>query len=183
MSDPIAPLLDHLDALRSFVRQRIDDPELAADVLQDSLLKALRASEDLRAEERLLPWFYRILRHGIVDAYRSRGLDENRLAELRTELTSASLEDPEVAKTVCACLHTLLPALKPDYAELIREIDLGDTPPGDLAERLGITRNNLKVRHHRARAQLRKRLEESCRACAVHGCMDCTCAVDDAPSS
>ena len=149
----------------------------------DSLLKAFRSSDDLRAEERLLPWFYQILRHGIVDAYRSRGFDEQHLAELNTELTSASLEDPEVSRTVCACLHALLPALKPDYAELIRELDLGDALPADLAGRLGITRNNLKVRHHRARAQLRKRLEESCRACAVHGCMDCTCAVDDAPSS
>ena len=175
MSDPIAPLLDHLDALREFVRQRIDEPELAADVLQESLLKALRASGDLREEDRLLPWFYRILRNGIVDAYRNRGLDDDYLEKHGAEMTDAALEDPGVSTKVCACLHALVPALKPEYAELIRELDLGEATPAELAERLGITRNNLKVRHHRAREQLRKRLEESCRVCAVHGCLDCTC--------
>ena len=50
-----------------------------------------------------------------------------------------------------------------------------------VAERLDITRNNLKVRHHRARQQLRERLEETCRTCATHGCIDCTCA-SDAPA-
>ena len=31
------------------------------------------------------------------------------------------------------------------------------------------------VRLHRARKALRLRLEETCRACADHGCLDCTC--------
>ena len=43
------------------------------------------------------------------------------------------------------------------------------------ASDLGITPNNLKVRRHRARRALRARLEETCRICAAHGCLDCTC--------
>lgn len=45
-----------------------------------------------------------------------------------------------------------------------------------MAEHLGITRNNLKVRRYRARQQLRERLEETCQACAEQGCLDCTCS-------
>jgi RNA polymerase sigma-70 factor (ECF subfamily) len=36
-------------------------------------------------------------------------------------------------------------------------------------------RNNLKVRLHRGRKQLRERIEQTCRACATHGCLDCIC--------
>lgn len=51
----------------------------------------------------------------------------------------------------------------------------GDESPAAVAADLGITRNNLKVRRHRARKQLRARLEDLCRLCAHHGCLDCTC--------
>ena len=60
-------------------------------------------------------------------------------------------------------------------AELIIELELWDGDPARLAAQLGITRNNLKVRRHRARRALRQRLEEFCRSCAVHGYPDCPC--------
>ena len=69
-------------------------------------------------------------------------------------------------------------ALHPEaglYAEVIQALDLDDNEPEEVAGRFGISRGNLKVRHHRARQQLRSRLEESCRICAEHGCLDCSC--------
>lgn len=68
-----------------------------------------------------------------------------------------------------------MPTLKPEYAALIEELELTDSDPARVAERLGITLNNLKVRRHRARQALRKRLEETCRTCAEHRCLNCTC--------
>ena len=52
----------------------------------------------------------------------------------------------------------------------------------DLADRLGITKNNLKVRRHRAHRQLRERVEQTCRSCAAHGCVDCTCRLPEHPT-
>jgi RNA polymerase sigma-70 factor (ECF subfamily) len=60
-------------------------------------------------------------------------------------------------------------------AALIRQLDLGDASPESVASALGVTPNNLRVRHHRARQQLRERLEQTCRLCARHGCLDCHC--------
>ena len=68
-----------------------------------------------------------------------------------------------------------LPALKPDYATLLRRLDLNGEASAPVAASLGITRNNLIVRLHRARRQLRERLEQTCRLCAKHGCLDCHC--------
>jgi len=48
----------------------VDDPELAEDILQDSLLRAIQAAPSLRQKDRLVPWFYSVLHNAITDAYR-----------------------------------------------------------------------------------------------------------------
>ena len=149
------------------------DPELAEDILQDSLLHAVRAAPELRDEDRLLPWFYRVLQNAIIDAYRRRGVEQAHV--VAADLPDVAAE-PEDDPELCACFERLIPTLKSEYAELIRSVELGNEPPTATAARLGITPNNLKVRRHRARQALRQKLEETCRTCADHGCLDCTCA-------
>jgi RNA polymerase sigma-70 factor (ECF subfamily) len=87
------------------------------------------------------------------------------------DLPATPSDDAEL----CACFEPLIPTLKPEYAELLRALDLDGESTEAVAERLRVTPNNLKVRRHRARQALRKRLEETCRTCAEHGCLDCTC--------
>jgi RNA polymerase sigma factor (sigma-70 family) len=164
------------DAFLAYVRRRVDDPELAEDLLQDALLRAIRAAPDLRDGERLLPWFYRVLHNATVDAYRRRGVLADRMPTVDVDsagevVASAAEADP----VACACFRALLPSLKPEYADLIERVDLGSETADQAAARLGITSNNLKVRHHRARQALRHRLEPTCRTCAEHHCLDCTC--------
>jgi RNA polymerase sigma-70 factor (ECF subfamily) len=72
-------------------------------------------------------------------------------------------------------MDAIIPTLKPEYAELIRKVDLAENSPANVAEELGITPNNLTVRLHRARAQLRERLVQTCQMCSKHGCLNCTC--------
>ncbi|MBL4848646.1 MAG: sigma-70 family RNA polymerase sigma factor [Planctomycetes bacterium] len=174
MADVGPQLLNHIDALTAFVRRRVSDPDLASDTMQEALLRAIAAEDQLQDEDRLLPWFYRILRRTIIDGLRLRGAEQRLLERFASELTSRSWPNP-YEQEICLCFRELLPTLKPEYAELIEELDLKERPPRELAEQLGITLNNLKVRRHRARAQLRLRLEESCRVCALHGCTNCTC--------
>jgi RNA polymerase sigma factor (sigma-70 family) len=168
----VGQLLDAREQLLGYVRKRIDDPELAEDILQDSLLRAIRATPELRDPDRLLPWFYRILQNAIVDAYRRRGLERRHPAPIDGHEPAAPPEDEAV---LCACFEALIPTLRPEYAELIRSIELGGEGTEAAAARLGVTPNALKVRRHRARQALRRRLEETCRTCAEHGCLDCTC--------
>ena len=76
---------------------------------------------------------------------------------------------------MCECFRELLTVMKPEYAELIDRLELQPGDPSLVAQQLNIQPNNLKVRRHRARQALKQRLEETCRTCAVHGCLDCTC--------
>jgi RNA polymerase sigma-70 factor (ECF subfamily) len=158
-----------------FVRARISDPELAEDVLQDALVRAVQSLDTVRDDERLVAWFYRILRNAIVDAYRRRDVRRRRESELDPALDLPEELDAALEQTLCACFQELLPALKAEYAEVLQAVDLGEESPEVVAVRLGITPNNLKVRRHRARAALRQQLEATCRVCSSHGCTDCTC--------
>ena len=178
MSSPAEQLESYLvknrEALLGFIRSKVGDDALAEDILQDSLLKALRSAPDLEDEDKLVSWFYRIIRNAITDAYRRHAAAAKRLEQYALEQPDAP-PPPEEAAVLCSCFEDLLPTLKPEYAELIEAMDLGEADTEEMTERLDITPNNLKVRHYRARQQLRERLEETCRTCAEHGCVDCTC--------
>jgi RNA polymerase sigma factor (sigma-70 family) len=176
MNDIETELFENVKEFVGFARKRLGDPELAADAVQDSLLKALKAGDQLRDEESAKAWFYRILRRTIIDLHRRRDARERALSALEHELKSPP--DKEEERIVCACIERLLPRMTPQYADLIRQLDLSEEPPETLAARLGITRNNLNVRMHRARQQLKRRIEENCRVCAKHGCLDCHCGTE-----
>lgn len=166
-------LLDNIDEFVGFVRRRLREPELAADVVQESLLKAVKSADQIHDPENAKAWFYRILRRTLIDVYRRRNARENVLAELEHELEL--MVDNEEERLICACMERLIQGMSPQYAVLITRIDLNEEPPGEVAESLGVSRNNLNVRLHRARQQLKSRLEENCRICAKHGCLDCHC--------
>jgi len=157
-----------------YVRHRINDAELAEDIVHDSLLKALKSAPELQDQERLVPWFYRILRNAVIDEYRKRDV-ARRHVEHADELPDLPDLSEEEERTICSCFQALLPTLKPEYRELITALDLGDETAEDAASRLNITPNNLKVRRHRARQALRRQLEEACGMCAAGHCTDCTC--------
>jgi RNA polymerase sigma factor (sigma-70 family) len=166
-------LLRQRGKLLGYLQKRLADPDLAEDVLQDSLLKALRSVDEIRDEERLLPWFYRILNHAVIDTYRKHSVEARYLDAYGRELEAEP--GPEDQDALCACFRALLPALKPEYAELIERLELQPGDPAQVARELNLQPNNLKVRRHRARQALKQRLEETCRTCATHGCLDCTC--------
>ncbi len=173
MNDVTEQLVGSLDEFLAFARGRLRDPELAADVVHEILLKAILHRDHIRHEESVKAWFYRILRRTIVDLYRRRDTHQRAMERVELDLNNALTAEEERAG--CACLERLLPALKPEYAMLLRRLDLNCEEPSVLAASLGIKRNNLTVRLHRARQQLRQQLEQTCRLCAKHGCLDCHC--------
>lgn len=167
-------LLANLEAFTAFARNRLGEAELARDAVQESLIKAVTAERQPAAEPEVVRWFYRILRRTIIDLHRRR--------EARARAYdgyAANLEaEPESAEKalLCACFQRLLPELSPAERRLIEQVDLEDGSPARLAEEQGISANALGVRLHRARQHLRALLEDTCRVCAEHGCLDCHCA-------
>jgi len=176
----IERLLAHESAFRRFVRRRVGESALAEDLLQQSLTRALERHHSLQNKDSIVAWFYRILRHTIIDYYRSQSAEARRDEGFLRDLTALGQDkEPavdEVRAAVCGCLHELLPTLRPSYGELLRRIDLGGESPQSVAQELKVTPNNLTVRLHRARRALRFQLENACGICSKHGCIQCTCS-------
>lgn len=166
-------LLAHHEMFLAFARKRVADPDLAADAVQDSLLKAIKNAGQLREGESVVPWFYRILRRTILDLYRRHSVRQRVLVEMPEDFEAVASEEERT--NICGCLRELLPTLKPEYAQAIEAVDLSEGNLETVAGKLGVARNNLKVRLHRARKQLHERLVQTCRLCAKHGCLDCHC--------
>jgi RNA polymerase sigma-70 factor (ECF subfamily) len=166
-------LIDSREKFLGYIRKRISDPDMAEDILQDSLLKAVKAAPKIADDEGLVRWFYRILQNAIIDAYRRRAAELNRRLSYAADADLAV--EPEEKEEICECVSELISTLKPEYAEVVKAIDIDGEDAEAVSMRLRVSRNNLKVRSHRARQALKKRLEETCRMCAEHHCLDCSC--------
>jgi RNA polymerase sigma-70 factor (ECF subfamily) len=159
----------------NFLKGRTGSWADAEDVLQSALLKVVADAEALRDEERLLPWFYRVLRSTLADHHRRRAAQARLESRLATAAERDGGEDEELARAVCGCIADVLNSLKRGHADLLRAVELQEQPLRQVAARIGVTANNAAVRLHRARHALRDGLRDLCRACAEHGCLDCTC--------
>jgi len=177
MSSVEGAIIKNLQTFVAFARNRLGDHHLAEDVVQESLMKALAADHQPATEEETIPWFYRILRRAIIDVYRKQGARSRALERFEQELPEAPNEEDE--RELCRCFRRLLPMVPAQYRELLDEVDLKGVDPDEVAMKLGLTRNNLTVKLHRARKHLRKALSQNCGACSVHGCIDCTCNESD----
>lgn len=138
-------------------------------------MKGLARAGEIRDEDRAVAWFYRLLRNTVVDHWRERAA-ESRAAEALARELKDEAPPPELEAEICRCFEALMPALKADQARMLRRVDLEGGRPVDVAAEEGITPNAPMVRLHRARRALREQLERSCRTCASHGCLDCTCS-------
>lgn len=167
-------LLANQRRLLAFLTRRVGSAELAAELLQDAFVKGVEKGETLRDDESALAWCYRLLRNAVIDRHRRRTTERDGLARLASELESATAA-ADLEQEVCTCMNELVPTLKPEYADILRRVDLGEGRLESVAAQLGITANNAGVRLHRARQALRQRLEEMCGMCAHHGCLNCTC--------
>lgn len=161
----------HRDFLR-FLEARLPSQAVAEEVLQSAYARTLEKGGAIRDAESAVAWFYRLLRNALTDYYRQRATEARALERQAAE---AGPPEEELHTAVCACMKTLLPNLKTEYAELLQRADLEEQPIGQVAAELAITPNNATVRLHRARQALKRELERSCGTCAAHGCLDCSC--------
>lgn len=171
--DVIAALVGNHRQFLGFLERRVGSRAVAEEILQSAFVKTLEKGGALQDGEGAVTWFYRLLRNALVDHYRRQAAEGRALEREAREASEAT--DPELKTAVCACVGELLPTLKPEYADLVRKVDLEERGVPDVAKEAGITANNAGVRLHRARQALKKQLERSCGTCATHGCLDCSC--------
>ena len=170
-------LLEARQEMLRFLQRRLLDKDEAEEVLQRFSLRAIERASQLRDVASVRGWLGRILASTLVDHQRQMGRRRRRESEIDPDdLANDDAEpDAELDAAVCNCLHRLLPTLKPQYADVVWRADILEIPRDELAATMGISLNNLTVRLHRGRRALRKRLEEMCQTCPIHGFLNCHC--------
>lgn len=148
---------------------------MAEDILQSAFVRGLEKSADVD-EEKVVAWFYRVLRNAVIDHYRSRGTATKAMEKWQRDFAQSEVPPAEVADEICKCVSELMGGLKPEYRDALQVVDLEDGKLSDLAAKAGISAENAAVRIHRARKALRTQVEKACGTCAEHGCFDCKCA-------
>jgi RNA polymerase sigma factor (sigma-70 family) len=176
---PSLSMLDQLLAQRrqflAFLERRLHDPALAEDILQASYLRAFEHQNPALSDDTVTAWFYQILRNAIIDNFRRQTTRNKMLEAWAHELETSSGLAPDLESDICACLGHVVEELKPEYADILRAVDLGGQRLQDFAREQKLSTSNAGVRVHRARAALRKGLIKTCGACSEHRCVDCTC--------
>jgi RNA polymerase sigma factor (sigma-70 family) len=172
--DVVESLVANHRQFLSFLEKRVESREAAEDILQEAFVRGLD-SASLREAGSATAWFYRALRNAVVDHYRRRGTEARVLEQVAAETEEAVAPDVELMDTVCHCIDTLLPTLKPEYAHALRRVELEDAAVRDYAAEQNMTPNAAAVRLFRAREALKRRIVQSCGTCADHGCLDCEC--------
>lgn len=172
--EAIAQLVNGHREFLAFLERRVESRAVAEDILQAAFARGLERGGDVQ-EEKVVAWFYRILRHAVIDHYRHRSATVRAMETWEREFPDVQEPEAELRREICQCVSSLLETLKPEYREALRIVDLEEGKLKDLAQQSGITAENAAVRLHRARAALRRQIEQACGTCAVHGCLDCSC--------
>lgn len=153
------------------IRNLVHDPAEAEDLTQETFLKAYRGLPGYRGEAGVKTWLLRIARNVVRDSYR-HGARRNRgrtlaaddlasaahVADVETPTPAEAAERHLSGKCVRECVGSL-PAPHREVVEL-RGV-LGLTSP-EIAIRLGISLDAVKMRVHRAWEQLRTTFERHC---------------------
>ncbi len=178
--EAIAQLVKGHREFLAFLERRVESRAVAEDILQAAFTRGLERGGDVK-DEKVVAWFYRVLRNAVIDHYRQRSTTARAMEAWGREFPDVQEPEAELRQEICRCVSGLLETLKPEYREALRIVDLEEGKLKDLAQQSGITAENAAVRVHRARAALRRRIEQACGTCSVHGCLDCSCEAEGSP--
>ncbi|MFT3697939.1 MAG: sigma-70 family RNA polymerase sigma factor [Kofleriaceae bacterium] len=140
--------------MHAVVRRIVRAESDAEDVTQDALLTAFRHRDQFRGESKPRTWLYRVALTSALGYLRKLRRSKEREGVVRDVIDPSESPEAVLANAEEATLaNQLVSELDPKYRDVIvLRVDHSEV---ETAERLGISVANVKVRGHRARAQLR----------------------------
>jgi RNA polymerase sigma-70 factor, ECF subfamily len=182
-----AQTLEHLDALYAVSCRLTKAPLDAEDLVQDTLVKAMRARDQYEPGTNLKAWLFKILHNTFINKYRRGGLervvlegpDADPLADGWVSAASMrALRDPEtqaLRPLVQQEIHKALDELPEEFRLAVVLSDVEELSYKEIANVMGCPVGTVMSRLHRGRRLLQKRLYD-------HAVYLGIAPVNDAPS-
>src|SRR5262245_36810915 len=144
----------------------------AEEAVQDAFWRVLRKVDTFRGDSAFSSWLYRIITNAAYERIRRRrrALDDISLDDVGASFDqdgrhigvitdwSRSIDDPAVQSELRAVLSSTISELPSHYRAVIVLRDVEGLSTSEIAAALGITVPTAKMRAHRARLFLRRRL-------------------------
>lgn len=133
-----------------------NDTEKAKDVMQDTFITVFTNLNELKNQENIAGWIYRIASNKCL-----RQIENEKKKQLVREYSFFDHEDvdPRVEETNFVRLHRCIAEL-PDMDRLIIGFYLEDLKQDKIAEILGLSHSNVRVRMHRIKEVLSKKMKQ-----------------------
>jgi len=163
-------VLSHLDALYAVACRLTKAPLDAEDLVQDALVKAMRARDQYQAGTNLKAWLFKILTNTFINKYRRGGLervvldgpDADPLADGWVSAASMrALRDPEsqaIRPIVAEEIYRALDELPEEFRIAVVLSDVEELSYKEIAEAMDCPVGTVMSRLHRGRRLLQKRL-------------------------
>lgn len=175
----VEDVLSHMDALYGVACRLTRNPTEAEDLVQDALVKAMRAKEQFRAGTNLKAWLFKILTNTFINKYRRGGLERSVLDgpdadPLADGWVSAStmrqLRDPEaiaLLPIVEGEVRKALDQLPPEFRLAVILCDVEELSYEEIATIMGCPIGTVMSRLHRGRKLLQKALYQHALALGI----------------
>jgi len=152
----------HYDRVRNFILASVKNRWVADDLIQETFLRVLQNFSKVRDQAKLTSWIFRIAANLCQDYFRSPSrklipFEDNPAGELPGE--SSVEKDIEQYQT-SLWVQELIKLLPEPMRQVIFLCDIKEESHQEVANLLGISLENVKVRLHRARKQLKAILEK-----------------------
>jgi RNA polymerase sigma-70 factor, ECF subfamily len=148
-------------SLLAFLRKHTGDAQVAEDLLQDVMLKALAAGQRPETSPRnLTGWLYAVARNAAMDHHRRSRPSE----ELPEDLTAPDAQEDHAAVMELAnCLRPIATALPKTYRETLIAAEFEGRSLAEVAQSQGLSLSAVKTRASRGRRLLLNELMQCCR--------------------
>ena len=156
------------DYILSVLKRYSGTPGTAPNLVQETFFQALRSLPNFRGDSALTTWLYSIARNVALSHYRESkrctSVDQETLTRVAettdgpfSKSTPATWNpaDETVQGEEWTLLYDALDQLSESHREIIELRDLEELSTREAAERLGLTRGNVRVRLHRAHKKLK----------------------------
>lgn len=156
-------LAEHTPMLRSFAHRFTKDNEEVNDLLQDTMIKAIRYYGQFKEGTNLKAWLFTIMRNTFINDYR-RTAKKNALITTEDEISSAHLivsasKNAAEGKFAMADIQKALASLPTQYSKPFISYFEGYKYE-EIAVAMNIPIGTVKTRIHMARQLLQKQLKQ-----------------------
>ena len=157
--------------VRRFILTLVKDEWAADDLIQETFLKIQNNLKSLKDPSKLSPWIFRIAYNLCQDHFRQlkRSRKEERIDQEEMEDFKETLiqKESDIQKELeqrqmGECVQNQINLLPESLRTVLVLFDIMEFNHQEIADILGITVKNVKVRLHRARKKLKPILEEKC---------------------